>query len=392
MVYWWIIWIGLSLTPLSDLMPPSLASLGQFLLLLLSFFFGHLTIKKYFPIYSKCFFAPYRGVCIKSFRVRFVLTLAVIICLIMMLISLKLSGALEANFLEYFLRIRRSFAEESAPTVTGVRTLDVLTKILFFPLSYSILLLLLAVNLAAFRGLFLICVLNIFCFAYLWQVNYPFIHLFWFTVFYTLVTAERRGYYNKKIIAGVFLLFGGLVASAGNRFGGDLMGGFRHYIIQYHLVGFTYYDQSYLNPDSILHTPSFGRSSLGFIDQVLEALLKPTELGYRSASFESQGFNEVPIDIGAEESMSFNAFGTILFSLYRDFKLLGIVIGGFIYGGVVTYSRYRSAYSWRAGIIFFMLATAWMIGMMVSPLEEVYFWFTILFVGAFGIVNRGFCL
>jgi oligosaccharide repeat unit polymerase len=389
MIYWWLIWIGVSLSPLNDFIPPSLATLAQFLLLLVSFVAGHMAMKWFRPFNLVDSIAPPRGLRVGTFRVRWVLSISVAMCLIMMLLSLMLSGAFEANFVEYYLRIRRAFAEESTPTVTGIRSLDVMTKILFFPLSYTVVLILLSIDLSAYKYLFLACIVNIFCFAYLWQVNYPFIHLFWFLVFYTLIGAQRRGYFNKKILIAASLLFVGLIASAGNRFGGDVVGGFQHYIVQYHLIGFTYYDQSYLNPGSILHTLSFGRSSLGFLDQVLEALLKPLELGYRSASLETQGFNEAPIDIGANSSMSFNAFGTILYSLYRDFNLIGIVIGGFIYGAAVTYSRYRSANSWRAGTIFLMLANAWMIGMMVSPLEEVYFWFTIVTVGLFGIVNRG---
>jgi oligosaccharide repeat unit polymerase len=389
MALWWLFWIGVSVSPLNDFLAPSWASVAQYVLLIVSFFAGHAAMKWFRPFDARPAATPMRGLRSGTSRMRCALALSTLGCLAMLLVCLRMSGAFETSFVEYFLRVRLAFAEGGNPTLTGIRSLDVLTKILFFPLSYTVLLMLLAIDLTAFKRLFLVCIVNVLCFAYLWQVNYPFIHLFWFMVFYTLVSAQRHGHFNKKILAVASLLFVGLMASAANRFGGDVLGGFQRYIVDYHLIGFSYYDHQYLDPRSILHSPSYGRSSLGFLDQVLEEFLKPLSLGYQSASLETQGFNETPVDIGAHESMTFNAFGTILFSLYRDFDLPGVFLGGFAYGAAATFARYRSAHSWRAGALFMMLAAAWMIGMMVSPLEEVYFWFTIVALGLFGIVNRG---
>jgi hypothetical protein len=36
-----------------------------------------------------------------------------------------------------------------------------------------------------------------------------------------------------------------------------------------------------------------------------------------------------------------------------------------------------------------MLASAWMMGMMVSPLEQAYFWFATVALGLLALVNRG---
>ena len=389
MAYWWLIWIGLSCSPLNEFIAPSAATVAQYLLLIVSFFSGHAAIKWIRPFNARTPIEPSQGLHVGSIRLQWTLSLAVIGCLLMLAISLKMAGALDTNFLEYFTRMRLALAEGGQPTLTGARALDVLTKILAFPLSYTILITLLSIELAAFKKLFVLCLLNILCFAYLWQVNYPFIHLFWFLVFYILITAQRRGEFNKKILFVTGALFAGLTASAANRFGGDILGGFQRYIVGYHLIGFSYYDHQYLDPNSILHNYSYGRSSLGFLDQVLEALLKPLSLGYRAASFENAAFNEEAIDIGANNSMEFNAFGTILFSLYRDFHLIGIFLGGFMYGAVATFSRYRSHHSWRSGALFLMLAAAWMMGMMVNPLEEAYFWFTVVTIGLIGISNRG---
>lgn len=389
MVYWWLFWIVMSVSPFDEFIAPSNASVAQFLLLIFSFYAGHLAMKRWYPANPRATTAPGRGLRVGAPRVRWALVFPLAVSFCALLLCLRLAGAFDTGFVEYFLQIRNLFAAGGVPTLTGVRTLDVLTKILFFPISYTAMLVLLAIDLSAFRYLFMLSIVNVLCFAYLWQVNYPFIHLFWLMVFYTLVNAQRRGVFSKKILVVACLLFAGLVASAANRFGGDVLGGVQRYIVDYHLVGFSYYDQQYLAKDSVLHNLTYGRSSLGFLDQTMEAFLKPMHLGYQSASLQSQGFNETAIDIGASESLSFNAFGTILFSFYRDFNIVGILLGGFLYGAAATYARYRSAQSWRAGALFFMLATAWMVGMMVSPLEEVYFWFAIVSVGFLGIINRG---
>ena len=386
---WWLVWIAVSLSPLNEFLAPSAATVAQYLLLIASFFAGHAAMKWFRPFDATASVPPMRGLQANSARLRWGLGLSMGVCLAMLLVSLKMAGALDTNFVEYFINMRLALAESTQPTLTGVRTLDILTKILAFPLSYTILLTLLSVELRSFKLLFLVCVANLLCFAYLWQVNYPFIHLFWFTLFYTLINAQRRGQFNKRILMFAGLLFVGLIASAANRFGGDVLGGLQRYIVGYHLIGFSIYDQHYLNPHSVLHTLSYGRSSLGFLDQMLEAVLKSLSVSYRAASFENAGANDDPLDIGAHDSMEFNAFGTILFSLYRDFHLIGIFLGGFVYGAAATFARYRSAQSWRAGALFLMLAAAWMMGMMVDPLGEAYFWFTVVTLALIGIANRG---
>lgn len=389
MGYWWLLWLALSISPLNELMAPSWIAIAQYLLLLAAFFAGHATIKWFRPFDRMPRSASLRDLHPERKRVSFALTAAVLLCSAMLAIGLKLSGALEMSFVDHFIRMRVDQAQGEATSLTGVRALDVLTKILAFPLSYTIIVSLLAIELRAFRSLFVLCLVNFLCFVYLWQVNYPLIHLFWFLVFYTLLTAERRGHFNLKIIVSAGVLVAVLVASATNRGGTGVLAGIQHYIINYHLIGFSFYDFQYHDARSILHETSFGRSSLGFIDQMLHGFLKRLSVDYSAASFENSTFNDVPIDLGAAVSLQFNAFGTILFTLYRDFAFVGIMVGGFLYGSAATLARYRSKYSWRAGAIFLLLASAWMMGMMVSPLEEAYFWFTIIALGLISIVNRG---
>lgn len=383
---WWVFWLAASYTDLNEFIPPSGATVAQYAVFILSFLFGHWLVKQ-----ANWFGLGTLSKCIRPFRsnttgVRFALVGAALLCSAMLLASLWLAGAFSSDFIEYF--AKRRMDEGGLEGLTGIRTLDVLTKILAFPLSHTVILIVLASDILRFRLTLAICIINLLAFAYLWQVNYPLIHLFWFLVFHWLLQARRTGVFQRRPMIILIVLFLTLLASSANRFGGDVIGGLQRYIVGYHLVGFSYYDHQYLNPSSILHIHSFGRSSLGFLDQMLEATLKILGVGYRAASFQNAEFNELPINIGLDQVREFNAFGTFLFSLYRDFNVLGIIGGGFIYGALATHALYRSKYSWLSGALFMLLAASWMMGMMVNPLEEAYFWFTIVALSVFALVNR----
>ena len=385
---WWIFWLVASCTDLNEFIPPSGETVAQYALLVVSFLVGHHTIRHlrvlgFRPRVSDAL----RVSAGDSTRMRVALRAAALTCTTMLLISLQLSGAFSSDFIEYFAKLRMD--EGGLESLTGIRALDVLTKILAFPLSYTVILVVLANGVQRFRFTLLLCIFNLLAFSYLWQVNYPLIHLFWFLVFHSLVQAHRRGSFDKRTMVIVLVLFSMLLASAANRFGGDVLGGLQRYIVGYHLVGFSFYDHQYLDPNSILHVHSFGRSSLGFLDQLLEAVSKMLGAAYKAASSENSTYNNDAVDIGVVEVKEFNAFGTLLFGLYRDFHFVGIMIGGFAYGALTTHALYRSTNNWVSGALFIILASSWMMGMMVNPLEQAYFWFAIVAIGLFSLVNRG---
>lgn len=387
MAAWWVFWLVASYTELNEFIPPSGQTLAQYALLVVSFLAGHHTIKHLRVRGFRPRASHARGVGAgSSTRMRVTLWAAALTCAAMLLISLQLSGAFSSDFIEYFAKLRMD--EGGLESLTGIRALDVLTKILAFPLSYTVILVVLANGVRRVRLTLLLCIFNLLAFSYLWQVNYPLIHLFWFLVLHSLVQARRRGSFDKRTMVIVLVVFSTLLASATNRFGGDVLGGLQRYIVGYHLIGFSFYDHQYLDPNSILHTHSFGRSSLGFLDQMLEAVSKMVGAAYKAASSENATYNNDAVDIGVGEVKEFNAFGTLLFGLYRDFHLVGISVGGFAYGALTTHALYRSVNSWVCGALFMILASSWMVGMMVNPIEQAYFWFAIVALGFFGLVNR----
>lgn len=384
---WWLAWLGVSQSALNEFVAPSWVTMAQYALLMAAFVAGHLAIKHQGRLGLALVAPRTQPLQLGTWRMRTALPLAACTGTALLLLSLRLSGALDLDFITYFAKLR--LEEGGSEALTGSRTLDVLTKILAFPLSYTVILVVLASDGRQFRGTLVLAVFNLLCFSYLWQVNYPLIHLFWFLVFHSLVLAQRRGYFDLRTVAILLIVFTLLLVSAVNRFGGDVLGGLQRYFFGYHLIGFSFYDHQFQDPNSILHVHSLGRSSLGFLDQMLEAVTKKIGLVYQAASFENSTFNDTAIDIGAREPRDFNAFGTMLFSLYRDFHVVGILLGGFVYGAMVTHTLYHRGRNWWCGAMFLFLASSWMMGMMVNPLEQAYFWFAIVTLGLIGLVNRG---
>ena len=388
MAAWWVMWLAISLTPLNIFRAPSWQVSAQFAAFVLLFLVGHVLAVLFGSAYATRDSRATEAS--NALTLRQVVRVANWSCFFVLAFSLYLSGAFTDDFTEYFTKLRRE--EASGDSLTGSRLLDVATKAVAFPLAYTLTLVVLAVRIGPYRGMLILSTINILLFAYLWQVNYPLLHLFWFFVIYLLVGLKRGVTPDGKTLFFVFALLALLIASAANRFGGDLLGGIQRYVFGYHLAGFTFYDHHFRDPASVLHQHTFGRSSLGSLEQYLEVFSRRLDLGFVAASSENATYNSESIDLGADETIIGNAFGTFLFGLYRDFNVVGIAIGAVLYGAMSTHLLRRSSRSWACTSALYVLASAWMVGMMVNPIEQVHFWFAIVFLWVLSKVNRGFKL
>jgi oligosaccharide repeat unit polymerase len=391
MAAWWVLWLAVAMTPLNSYVAPSWGVTAQFAALVLFFLMGHALVKLLdrppAPV------GPGPAIAPPPFVLRRSLHALNWACLLILLVSLYLSGAFTEGFIEYFIKLRGE--EITGDSLTGSRLLDVSTKALVFPAAYTLTTVILALRVGPYRWVLAVAIANIVLFSYLWQVNYSLIHLFWFFVFYIVVGIAHGSLPNRKTLVFAVLLFALLVAVAANRFGGgdvDVMGGLRRYVLGYHMAGFSFYEHHFQNPASLLHEHTFGRSSLGFIEQVLEIISRRIDLGFVAASSDNANYNNDSIDLGATEVIPGNAFGTFLFGFYRDFNLVGIALGGLLYGGFTTYLLARSKQRWHCAAVFYVLASAWMVGMLVNPIEQAHFWFSIILIGILSVANRGFKL
>lgn len=384
LILWWVLWLTVSYCELDVFLRPSVASLSLFTLFIVSFGLGYMFTSFYYRLsyttvpVSSCVFDS-------NTLSKLIIWSIALSCLFVLILSLYFSGAMTTGFVEYFITLR---GQELDSNLTGSKYLDILTKFIIFPASYALVVLILSIGINKFKITFLVSVINLLLFAYLWQVNYPLLHLFWFTFFYTMIQFNRKTYSQRGGLFIILSLFAVLTLSAINRFGGDFLGAIQRYFIGYHLIGFTFFDYQFNNPSSILHVHSYGRSSLGFLDQAFDLLSRISGIEYKSASMANVAMNTVAVDVGATDGRVVNAFGTFLFGLYRDFNFVGVLTGGFIYGVVTTSTLYYYGRSWVCRAIFLILSSSWMVGMMVNPIEQSYFWFSIMFIGIIMVLNR----
>jgi len=393
MAGWWAFWLGAALTPLNIFVSPPWSVMSQFGVFIAVFLLGHLLMLVLTTGRAGVAALPSgRGRAQPTppaeFRLRTMLMAMALGCLLIMLLSLHKAGAFSESFIEYFIKLRRG--ELSGESLTGSGLLDVATKAIVWPMSYTLAVIALALRIGPLRGVLVVSALNIALFSYLWQVNYSLIYLFWFFVLYLVVGMARGLPVDRKALGLVLLLVVALAAVAANRFGGDVLGGLQRYMFGYHMAGFAFYGHHFQDPSSLLHDHSLGRSSLGFLEQAVEIVSRRLDLGFVAASSTNANFNNETVDLGRIELIEGNAFGTFLFGLYRDFHFVGIVAGGLLYGALVTLMLQRSRRHWGAGAAFYVLASSWMVGMMVNPIEQVHFWFALTLIGVLVVFNRGF--
>lgn len=388
LIGWWLLWLAVSQTPLSVAVAPSAPAIAHFGLLLASFTVGVAFVRLAYQASASIGKSRVARLEITAPRVRWMVYGMGLSASLLLLVSLQLAGAFSTDFVEYFSKLRMGGGDDGS--LTGIKPLDTLTKVFAFPVSYGLLLVVLASGVRHMRAALVMCLCNFALFSYLWQVNYPVIHLFWLTVFYLLGRYMDGAGVDRRTLLALAIVGLVLILSAMNRFGSDdaqLMGAVQHYLVGYHLIGFSFYDYHLADPNSILHAHSFGRSSLGFLEQLLEHAAKLVGGGYLAASSENSTFNDTAVSIGTALALDFNAFGTLVFTFYRDFGITGIVIGGFTYGAALAYGLLNRRRSWLAAGVFYLLASAWMMGMMVSPVEQTYFWFCLVFLAAFWLAT-----
>lgn len=392
MAAWWAFWLVAAVTPLNIFASPPWSVLSQFGVFIAVFLLGHFLMLVLSPGHPGPAAPPADGGSPRAqapgVRMRTLLMAMALGCLLIVLLSLHRAGAFSDTFIEYFIRLRRG--ELSGESLTGSGLLDVATKAIVWPMSYTLVVVALALRIGPLRGVLVVAALNIVLFSYLWQVNYSLIYLFWFFVLYLVVGMARGLPADRKALGLVLLLMVALGAVATNRFGGDVLGGLQRYMFGYHMAGFAFYGHHFHDPSSLLHDHSLGRSSLGFLEQAVEIVSRRLDLGFVAASSTNADFNNETVDLGRIEVIEGNAFGTFLFGLYRDFHFVGIVAGGLLYGALATLLLQRSWRHWGAGAAFYVLASSWMVGMMVNPIEQVHFWFALTLIGVLVILNRGF--
>jgi len=391
-VSWWFFWLIIHNTPLSPINTASIFTQVCFIFMILtvtvSYVFAFLCTKPS-VITSNSLNYKY----IISAPGKFFYVLLVIFILLLLIYIGKQTSAFILGPLDYFFHIRGKNGLGSH--LTNNKYLDIIIGITVYPLIFSLWLLCLILDEKKFKKnmLIILGVVNLL-FSYIYQVNYPIILMFLSTLIYILFfKRDYNGKLSKKIKkrAIVYLTVIGaiLLIAASLRFGKFHFWGIaQKYLISYHTLGFYFLDYKLNDPNSILHSLSFGRSLLGWFDSTFDLFIRLFDKdAYIAANLENLNDNMKPILAGyyLGDPIYVNAFGTVLFTMYRDFNIVGIFLYSFLYGIILAYSFSRSQrFVWKS--VFSILMIAGITSIYQSAVEKPFFWFSIVFVNTFSLL------
>lgn len=357
---WWLVWLFLSKYYQKTFIPPSDFIFFVFLVVVAFFFIGGL--------FSCILFSGHRKYSSEhEFRV-FPLYAILFISFSVLILEYYLTGSIWRGYKEQFYFVRGAGVGSVEFTF-----LSVLIKFILFPVVFFVFLKFL---LEGFLNLHLLAsVIFIMMYVYLYQVNYPVIYMIW-SFFLSFIFYREKGKFILLVSLCSLLVF-----FAFTRYGGaDFIGVLEYYFLNYHVVGFTLFDYYISDNFSPVHDHSYGLAVLGPMSQSLGITFN--KLGVSDFLYNHIGmiseYTQEPVDVGLNVSKYTNAFNTILFTFYKDFGWLGVLLYPFFLGFFLMLAYFKSGISLRFRIVFIVLSLIWILGFMVSPFQRPVFMFVII--------------
>jgi oligosaccharide repeat unit polymerase len=374
--FWWMMWLGISYSSLNPMKAPSIEVGLLYVISLLFVVLGYFLFIKFIAIHreERTTIQPI----LSQKHVYSSLLSYSYISVLVVLCSLYYVDAFNTSFSDYFLKIRGTGAEA---LVSGTGLIDYGLKVIFFPIMLSVILILFSSpDEEKFGYLLILAFVFFLLFSYFFQVNYPMILLFviiFYSQFNPCISSTALRGFRKKSFIPLLVLTLLVVAAAFNRFGSiDIGGMLSHYLISYHTIGFALFDFYYQKTGSLLHEHSFGLSLLGSFDFIFSYVVNFFGGEYVASTVQNVMHNSIPVNLGKQGTINYgNAFGTYLFTFYRDLNIVGVFLYSFLYGAILGITNKKAINGDRFGYsLFLYFISMGTIGMYVSPLDYVYFW------------------
>lgn len=315
--------------------------------------------------------------------------LLIIVVFLFMMFCLFLSGAFHMTPYEYFLSQRGSSI--IAKSGTGYPALENFIQLIVQPfiISLNIFTIACLIKAKSFSATFSFFSFLLSCvYTYFYQANTTIVLMMFSFLIASihLYTCKTYPFLNrKKAISVIFILVLCFVLFiAVNRFGNnDILGALLYYPATYFSISFSIFDYYFHNNSSILYSHTYGESILGYISVIFSLLLRAggDSFTYISASVQNVTNNANFIDLGIESAKNVNAFGSVLFTAFRDYGLFGVNFIGFAFGSILAILRLRSN-SLLGMSLYIYIAIMILMSFTVSPFDLPYFWavFIMLFL------------
>lgn len=299
---------------------------------------------------------------------------AVYAFLILLLIALLFKSSLfKIGYFNYYLEIR---VFENFSVIGISKFVDNILKSLFLPL----------IQIVTIIWLFFIekpklkyplSFLPMAMFSLLFQTNFNYIFLFGVVLLYNLEYAKR----NYSFLLFIFAV---IISMAILRGGTDIYYVLQRYFIDYFTLGFNLFDYYITSNFGYMMNHSYGMSSLSIFDQFISRLTGDIAPVWAA----NQEMLNEKVKLTSNFLYQPNAFGTIAFVLYKDFGFIGSVIGGYAVG--LTFFLLERWKSVTSKITAFYLAYYVLVGMMVPPLIQLWFWVGFIYLIIFNIYSQVF--
>ncbi|MDG5899117.1 oligosaccharide repeat unit polymerase [Shewanella xiamenensis] len=384
---WWLFWYLVSAIGISGMPSLSLNAHLIYIIFFLSLIVGYLSAL----VCRK----PHTRVDISNhsvdYHVPVLYRVLILLCFLFLSFAAYSAGALTTGFAEYFLLRRGEFSEE---IVTGSGLIDAIIKVFTLPILFAIFVNFLSLKLVGVKVskinwfMLLSC---IFIFSYTFQVNYPII--FCFILYFVSIFVSKD--LSLKSFIYLFILCFIIMAAAVNRYGSfDFISIIMHYPVTYFSLSFPFFDYHLSQSDGLLFDHTYGESFLGYLTIYPVLLFKITGFPsdyYIPASFENISYNSQCVYLGHK---CYNAFGSIIFSFFRDFGYVGVMMGAAFIGFLISYLNIKKRTSLFMKGIFLYVSSSFVNGIMVSPFDLPYFWNVMVLLFLFNVrlfpVKRSF--
>ncbi|MCS3455404.1 hypothetical protein M2366_001471 [Aeromonas sp. BIGb0405] len=311
-----------------------------------------------------------------------------VIPFVILVFSVFKSAMLVTPFSEYFL-MRRGGEIDGGGLVSGIGLVDTLLKIYVYPSLVSVFFVQVASihtkNVVNYQQMFFV-ISQLFIYTYLFQVNYP-VFLVIIVLFFLFLNKRLDALSpinrNKKKLTLLILIFIGVVfLSAANRFGSfDIFGIVMYYPLSYFSLGISIFDLNFQNQLSLIHDHTFGLNLLGHLTLPLkyyfEIFLSDPKY-FTPISIENITYLNEKINIGSGTPKYVNAFGTIFFSIYRDFGSAGVMLSPVLFVALIYYYHIKNTlFSISCYYLFLFNGIS---ALSVSPLDQPHFMFVFIFI------------
>ncbi len=150
-------------------------------------------------------------------------------------------------------------------------------------------------------------------------------------------------------------------------------------VYDYHVIGFLLFDKAINDKNSFINNEiTYGRAVFGGIDRAVTLLIsrfdKSFELGLKNTGADRQ--DRIDVSNQRNEIREYNAHYTIMYLLYSDGGVIGIMFFGMFYGIISAFilKKYYYSNSPKYFLAIMLLFNASFLAIFTSPLESVGYW------------------